>query len=320
MNISVIIPNYNGAELLNTNLPKVIHSLANYKTGFIELIVSDDASNDNSLEILEKLKVKLDKEKNKIKFKIIKSPFKINSGFSANVNRGVKYATGEFIFLLNSDVIPREGFLEPLLENFSDPLVFGVGCMDESIEKQAIVLRGRGRGYWKKGFLVHNKLDVDNKKTFWVSGGSSLFRKEIWNKIGGLNEIYNPFYWEDIDLSYRAQKAGYKVLFESRSRVIHEHEKGTIKSNFKISEIKTIAYRNQFFFVWLNITDLNLLISHFILLPYNLLRAFLRKDKDFTNGFWQALKRFSYAMEERKKNKKVFKLCDKDILKNFINN
>ena len=314
MNVSVIIPNYNGAELLKNNIPQVIKALEDYKDGFVELIVPDDASKDNSLEILKILQKKYKNSKT-FTFKVIESPFKINGGFSANVNRGVSYATGDLLLLLNSDVIPYKNFINFLLPHFKDSNVFAVGCMDESIEEGKIVLRGRGTGAWSKGFVIHKKLDTNGSSTFWVSGGSSIFRKSIWDKIGGLNNIYNPFYWEDIDLSYRAQKAGYKVIFEPKSRVIHEHEKGSIKTSTSASRVTTTAYRNQCFFVWLNITDLNLIFSHLIWLPYHVLIALKNRNKEFLNGFWAALLKLPAVLLERNKNKKLFIVSDEDIFK-----
>jgi len=105
--------------------------------------------------------------------------------------------------------------------------------MDESIEHGKVVLRGRGIGKWQRGFLTHSLGDLNKTDTLWVSCGSGAFRASIYRKIGGLNNIYNPFYWEDIDLSYKAQKAGFKVIFEPKSKVIHEHSKGAIASNYK---------------------------------------------------------------------------------------
>ncbi len=318
MNVSIVIPNYNGESLLKNNIPKVIESISSYKDGFIELIVTDDASRDKSVEVLNTFAEKLNKEKSKIKFKIVKSPFNINSGFSINVNRGVEKATGDLLLLLNSDVIPHKNFIDALLPHFNDEKMFGVGCLDESVEvNNSVVLRGRGKGEWKKGFLIHSKLDVNGKTTFWISGGSSIFRKSIWDKIGGLDNIYSPFYWEDIDLSYRAQKAGYQIVFEPKSRVIHEHEKGTIKSSSMAKKVTTTAYRNQFFFVWLNITDFNLILSHMIWLPYHLLVAIKNKNIEFLTGFWWAVKELPKALNERMKNKKIFIKSDHEILKQY---
>lgn len=306
MNISVVIPNYNGANLLRKNLPKVFGELEDYKSGKIEIIVVDDASKDESILVLEDFKKKY---KN---LKFIEN--KKNLGFSSTINNGVALAKGDIIVLLNTDVYPQKGFIYPLLEHFKDEDVFAVGCMDKSIEGDKVVLRGRGIGSWKRGFLVHKRGEIDKNNTLWVSGGSGAFRKDVWDKLDGLNELYNPFYWEDIDLSYRAQKAGYKVLFERESIVYHEHEKGAIKKTYSPFKIKTIAYRNQFIFVWSNATDFNLRAAHFLFLPYHFAAAIIRFDTAFFLGFFRAFILLPKVIEFNSKSHKQFSLKDREVI------
>jgi GT2 family glycosyltransferase len=301
MDISIIIPNYNGAVLLKNNLPKVLKALSLYKKGKTEIIIVDDFSTDNSLDVI--------KDKNIIVLKNEK-----NLGFSSTINKGVKKAVGEVVILLNTDVYPQENFLEPLLEHFIDEKVFAVGCLDKSIEGEKTVLRGRGLGKWEKGFLVHRRGEVDKTNTLWVSGGSGAFRKSIWDKLGGLNELYNPFYWEDIDLSYRALKSGYKVLFESKSIVIHEHGEGAIIKKYSKKQITTISFRNQFIFSWENATDYNLQAAEFFYLPYHFIKAILRFDLPFFIGFFKALILLPKVIKSSLRNQKLFIKSDKQLL------
>lgn len=312
MDISIVIPNYNGEELLKQNLPKVLESVRDYRDGQIEIIIPDDASQDNSVQIIQEF---IDSFKDThIIGKTIHNIDRAKSGFSNNVNRGAKIATGDILVLLNSDVIPHKGFLDPLLKHFSDGQVFAVGCMDESIEGGKTVLRGRGIGKWERGFLFHNAGALDKTNTLWVSGGSGAFRKNMWDKLGGLNELFNPFYWEDIDLSYRAQKVGWKTLFEKQSIVVHEHSKGVIKTEFKQYNVQKIVYRNQFTFVWANITDFSLFVNHLLWLPYHLLNAMRSGNKAFLVGFWTALVRLPETMKYRHKMKKLFIKTDSEVL------
>ncbi len=301
MNISVVIPNYNGEDLLKKNLPKLIQELNKYKKGKYEIIVVDDASIDNSVTYLQSL----------ANIQFLQNPK--NVGFSKTVNYGVAKASGEIILLLNTDVYPESGFLEPLVANFNDNEVFAVGCMDKSVEKDGYILRGRGIGSWKRGFLVHSRGEVDAKDTLWVSGGSGAFRKSIWDKLGGLDPLFSPFYWEDIDLSYRALKSGYKLIFEPKSVVYHEHEKGVIKKQFKKSYVQSIVYRNMFYFVWTNVTDLNLILSHFIWLPYHFLNTLLKGEYAFYLGLIKAILNIPKVLHYRYNNTKLFSKTDKEV-------
>ena len=270
MKLSVVIPNYNGRDLLLKNLPAVIRHTPN-----AQVIVVDDASEDDSLQILAR------------KFpdvKVIKK--RKNSGFSSSVNLGVAQSAGDLIILFNSDLSPKKNYLKPLLSYFTDPVTFAVGLLQESHEKGGIVLRGRGEAEFKRGFLIHRRGEIDKKDTYWVSGGAGIFRKSLWQSLGGLREIYDPFYWEDIDLSYRAVRAGYKIFFERKSAVIHNQQEGSIRTRYSPSQIKTIAYRNQFLFVWLNLNRPEFLLSHLIFLPCHLLKI---REKEFCLGFLRAL-------------------------------
>lgn len=309
MDVSIIIPNYNGKKLLEKNLPKIIAAVTEYKAEKKEIVITDDASNDESVAFLKNFILE---RKTDIPIRVLENSQ--NKGFSTNANRGVTAAKGEIVVLLNSDVFPEKDFLAPLLSHFNDPDVFGVGCMDKSIENDKIVPRGRGVGKWQRGFLIHQAGSVDKSSTLWASGGSSAFKKEIWEKLGGFDSLYNPFYWEDIDLSYRALKSGFKVVFEPTSIVIHEHEKGAIKSFYRKEKILSIAYRNQFIFVWKNITDVSLVISHVVWLPFHILSSVLRGDIEFFKGFLKALILFPKVFNHRLICKKLFTKSDQEIL------
>lgn len=315
MKISIVIPNYNGQEILKKNLPKVFEAIDVYKNGKKEIIVIDDCSFDNSINVLRQLKPKMESSYPDIIFKLIKNDK--NLGFSSNINRGVKNTKGDILILLNTDVIPQKDFLEPLLKHFSDPNVFAIGCLDKSIENGKIFLRGRGIGFWKRGFFIHSRGEVNKTNTLWINGGSGAFRRSIWEKLGGFDELYNPFYWEDIDLSYRAIKSGYKIVFEPKSIVIHEHEKGVIKKKFSPMQVKTVSYKNQFIFVWKNATDLNLQFLHLFWLPYYLVKAFLGRDLAFFKGFFSAFILLPKIIKCSFEDQKLFVKRDKEVIREF---
>jgi GT2 family glycosyltransferase len=301
MKVSVIIPNYNGKKLLEENLPVIFKTLR-----YCQIIVVDDCSTDGSAEF-----IKCDYPE------VLLIENTENMGFSSSVNRGVKNAIFDLVLLLNSDVRPELGILDNLHTHFKDPKVFAVGCLEKSPEGNKIVDRGRGIGKFSKGFLIHSKGDNNKNNTLWVSGGSGLFNKKIWDKLGGFYEVYKPFYWEDIDLSYRALKSGYKIIFESRSAVYHNHLKGAIKSHHDQNQVNSASYKNQFIFVWLNITDLKYVINHFIYIPYHLFKSLITGNFAFITGFLSAIGQFSTVLKIRRKNRKYWVKCDSDVLSDF---
>lgn len=317
MQISVVIPNYNGEELLKKNLSKVVGvlSAAGKQTKHrLELIIIDDSSTDKSVAFLTSCIDSLGS--NGLSIKLITN--EKNLGFSPTINKAVKKAHGEIIYLLNSDVLPEKDFLEPLLTHFTDTNVFAVGSMDKSVEDGDVVLRGRGIGKWQRGFFVHQRGEVDKTNTLWVNGGSGAYRRATWEKLGGFCELYKPYYYEDIDLSYRAQKAGYKVTFEPKSIVIHEHDIGAIKKTQTERKIKQIAYRNQFLFVWINITDIGFLFEHFVWLPYHFLKSFMQNDMSFLSGFFAAVVLLPQVMMQRIRLKKYHTISDRKIFSGYL--
>lgn len=273
--ISIIIPNFNGKNLLAENLPKVIKNCLN-----CEIIVVDDASSDDSVQYVKK------------KFpdiKIIRN--NKNQGFSKTVNRGVEEANGDLVALVNSDSAPQEDSLTAVIPHFDDPDIFAVGLCDLSHEKGKIVKRGRGGAKFRRGFVEHYAIPIKKGETFWVSGGSGVFDKKKFLELVGFDPVYAPFYWEDIDLSFRAWKQGYKCIFEPTAKVDHFHEKGAIRKSHRPFFIKTVAYRNQFLFVWKNIDNYFLIIQHLLWLPYHFLTRLFSFDFAFHLGLLWAIAR-----------------------------
>lgn len=310
MRIDIIIPNYNGSHLIKKNIPHVLRSLKDFRQASI--IVVDDGSRD---EDKKHLREAIDSFNFSSKIPITLIEHKKNMGFSSAVNTGVKTSRAELVVLLNSDVMPKEDFLYSPIEKFKNtPNLFAIGCMEESIEGEKIVLRGNGIGAWKRGFVMHSKGNTENSHTFWVSGGSGVFKREIYEKLSGMDTLYNPFYWEDIDLSYRAQKSGYLILFDNKSIIEHRHNEGAIKTHFKSHRINTIAYRNQFIFIWKNITDVPFLVSHFLWLPYHVVRALVRGDVPFLKGLIFAAGRLPDIIKHRKKQIEFYKISDRQVL------
>ena len=139
--VSIVIPNWNGVYLLQKHLQNTIDASDGY-----EIIVSDDCSTDGSVDYLKK----------NFPHVIVVSR-KSRQGFAGNVNAGVARSTGDIVILLNTDVEPEKGFLQPLLSHFDDPDVFAVGCLEKSWENGKSILRGRGLAHWYRGFYVHNR-------------------------------------------------------------------------------------------------------------------------------------------------------------------
>lgn len=252
LTVSIVIPNWNGEKRLEKNLPEILKV-----EGVDEIIVVDDASTDKSVEVLRQFP----------QIKIIQK--EQNSGFSSTVNLGVRYAAGDLVLLLNSDAVPEKDCLRYIFDHFENPKVFSVG------------LSAGGNWSWanfKKGYIWHfespNKDESCKKhQTLWVSGGSGIFRKDIWERLGGLDEAFDPFYEEDVDLGYRATKEGYINILDFRAGVRHYHEKGVIKSHYSEKKVANTAERNRLLFIWKNVTSKKMMREHILWLLFRLITS-----------------------------------------------
>lgn len=240
MKISVIITNWNGINLLKKNLENVILKSPEAK----EIILADDASEDDSLQFARELQKK---------YPILKIiNHSKNLGFGEVSNDAVKKSLGDLVVLLNNDINPHSNYIKECLPHFKDKNVFGVGFAELGHENWA-------RIFWKNGYLQHEP-GVDVSKTHisaWISGGSCILRRDIFLRLGGFDKIYAPFYSEDLDLGYRAWKSGYKLLWEPRSVVEHNH--GTTISKFPKRFLDYVKERNRLLTVLRNITDKKML-------------------------------------------------------------
>lgn len=293
MKVSIVIPNWNGVGKIEKNFPAVLKV-----RGVDEVIVVDDASNDSSVELIKKKFPQI---------KLIVNPK--NIGFAAAVNRGVKQASGDLVFLLNNDAFPGENCLIKVLDHFKDPQVFSVGLSTGG---------SWNWGYFKDGFFWHNQAPASQgetlqvHQTLWVSGGSGVFRKNIWEKLGGLDEMFRPFYEEDVDLGYRATKRGYLNIFEPNSHVEHYQEPGVISQSFSKEKISQIAQRNQLIFIWKNITSRKLINQH-----QSALAKMLVASPKYWLIFLRALVKLPEVLRKREVEKKEITLSDEEILNKF---
>ncbi len=297
ISVSIVVPNWNGAHLLKKNLPHVLASAPH-----AEIIIADDASVDDSINFLKETFPG-----------VIRVENKKQQGFSGNVNSGVAAAHGDIVILLNTDVRPEADFLAPLLARFSDPSIAAVGCLEKSHEDDRVIFRGRGIAKWEKGFFIHSRGEVNQLDTAWVSGGSSAYRRSVWNMLNGMDTIYNTFYWEDIDLSYQILKSGFRIGFEPKSIVHHFHEEGKIKTSYTSDQVKRIAYRNQFIFMWKNISDTRVWLDHCLWMPIRLIQALMRHDMNMIRGYAMVLSKFIYVQSSRARAASHWKLHDSDI-------
>lgn len=235
-----------------------------------------------------------------------------NMGFGLTVNKGVTKALYQYIMLLNSDVLLQDTSYTKAFSHFeTDSSLFAVSFAQK--EKDGSIV-GKNRIFWKNGFLQHEKANsLTSGHNGWAEGGACIIDRKKFDEIKGFDPLFSPFYWEDIDLSYRAWKRGYSILFDSRIVVEHHHE-STIGVYFSKHFIKTIAFRNQLICIWKNITSKSLLYSHIPSLFKQILTKSVRGDFSFLSAFLKALFLIVPILKSRKEMQILSRKTDEEIL------
>lgn len=252
---TVVIPNWNGRDLLQKYIPSVVAAMAGHPRN--EILVVDNGSEDGSVEFLREHFPQV---------KVLALPR--NLGFGGGSNAGFRAASNDIVVLLNSDMRVAPDFLEPLLAGFHDETVFAVACQIFFSDPNKVREEtGLTQAWWAQGRLgVRHRLDPEITglyPCFYPGGGSSAFDRRKFLELGGFDHLLRPFYLEDTDLGMEAWKRGWKVYYEPRSHVWHEH-RGTIGRTHSRAYIDTIIQKNFLLFFWKNLHETRKLLVHFL--------------------------------------------------------
>ncbi|WP_149243564.1 glycosyltransferase family 2 protein [Dyadobacter sp. 32] len=252
--ISVVIPNYNGKHLFEKYFEhnfKVLKSLGQD----VQIIVIDDASTDDSVAYLQE----------NYGDKIVLLQKDTNSGFSDTCNIGIEKAENDLIFLLNTDVTVEADYFEKLYKYFDLEDTFGVmgriiGMDDDLIREAARTPKIMGRKI-KSGDFFHVSDRNTLTPTFYLSGAIALMDTKKLKAMNGFNEMFNPYYCEDQELSIRAWRLGWKCYYEHNAVCRHEVSASTKNHNQKRA-IKKIHFRNRYYVHYLHLNDFDLKLWH----------------------------------------------------------
>lgn len=311
--VSIVIPNYNGRELMKRHLPSVIHALATYGCGG-ELIVVDDGSRDGSVGFLKH-------EVPGARLIVHKD----NLGFQAACSTGIRSAEHDCVILLNSDVEVKPDFIKPLVKALSEEDVFAVGCLALNEDRETLGENVK-IPYLSWGRLKFEKLrDMSLAEcsdritgavpTLFATGGFMAMKKSLFFSMGGFDPLFEPFYYEDADLGWRAWKRGYKVLWEPESQVVHCHA-GAILKHHGDRKARLVQERNRLLLIWKNLTSPHLfLFAHLLPLVLRILTKWLVFDLDFYRALFGASKKMARVLEARFKERREARLSDGKIFK-----
>lgn len=304
MKINIVILNYNGRVLLEECLPSIIEASKNSEFR-PKVTVLDNCSNDDSIDFL-------------------RNGFPQVQIYSAKANKVYcsyndffKDSDDDIIVILNSDIKVDINFLDPIVVHFKeDSRVFFVASRMYFFDGKTY------QGDRAKARIHFGVISADTKfkgyenliekPGFTFSAGNAAFDRKKFIELGGYDEIYLPGRYEDVDLCFRAWKAGYKGIYDPESVVYHKGY-ASFKDVYSNKEIQSMVFRNSILFMLKNVTDKMILSKFYFWIFPRLLFFIITCRFYFLAGFWQALTRIPKILK-KKKTLGIFKLSDKQVL------
>ncbi|KUJ84917.1 hypothetical protein AVO43_04575 [Microbulbifer sp. ZGT114] len=210
--VSIVVPVYNQYATTISCLQAVLENTADVD---YEVIIADDCSSDSTTRIADRV----------INARVVRH--KKNQGFLGNCNAAVCQARGEFVLLLNNDTNPQQGWLTALLDTFDQHQ--RVGLVGPKLLFEDGLLQEAGGIIWRDGsgwnYGRGQSADAPEfnyvRDTDYISGACILFRKDVWDRIGGFDEQFRPAYYEDTDLAFEIRKLGLRTIYQPASEVVH---------------------------------------------------------------------------------------------------
>lgn len=211
MKTAVVVPNYNGESLLRDCLDSLRLQTLSHTA-----IVVDNGSSDSSKEIVSSYGES-----------VVLISLNKNYGFTGGVNAGIQYALEndfEAVALLNNDAVAENNWLELLEKHLTGSTGIVTGLIMESdkktIDTAGIALSSWGLPY-PRFYKSPDYQSLNKEFVLGASGGASLYSSEMLREIGLFDDDFFAYY-EDVDLSLRAQFRGWKVFFDPEARVYHK--------------------------------------------------------------------------------------------------
>ncbi|MDD2646660.1 MAG: glycosyltransferase family 2 protein [Patescibacteria group bacterium] len=233
MDLSIIIVNYNQKNLLKQCWQNIIN--AQIKLNF-ELIVVDNNSSDGTRDLLSDIK-----NEPAIKPQIILNA--VNLGFAKAVNQGLKQSIGQYVLVLNPDIIILPGSVEKLHQFIKSHGRCAIAAPkllnpDKTLQFSAYrfpkwympILRRTflGRFGWGKKqidyYLMKDWDHQENREVDWVLGGAMMLNRLAVEQIGGLDERFF-LYFEDVELCRRVKKNNWQVWYVAEAPFYHYHQR-----------------------------------------------------------------------------------------------
>lgn len=302
---SIVIPNYNGEQLLRENLPSVFAAVKQWH-GNAEVIIVDDCSTDGSCQLMKDIFPEA---------RLLVNPQ--NVGFSRTCNVGMASAKYSILLCINTDVEVEADLLSLLAPHFTDPELFAVSpriIVEREGKNQGAVIAAYRRGFVRGGFIgMKDELPV--RENLYAVGACAAYDTRKLQALKGYCELYSPFLFEDADIAYRAWKRGWKSIYEPAATVWHYSNATLGKDKAKLLRNHVIYFRNRFIFHWINLSDPSYVARNAFTILYRLSISFLWFNFTYYKAFWEAVQYWKGIQAVRRTERPHRKFSDAEILR-----
>ena len=230
--VSVIVPVYN-AEKIILRLLKALEKQS-FAEPF-EVIICDDGSKDNTLKVVKEFA-----KKSKLKIRTFANPHR---GPAWQRNFGARKAKGEIIVFTDSDCVPGKNWLREMIKPILNREAVGVQGTYKTLNKESLIARFEGYEIEKRHERMKKQKSIDFIGTF-----SAAYLKDVFLKFNGFDTKFKIASGEDPELSYRIAKAGYRLVFNPKAWVYHEHPssfKKYLKQKFYRAYWRVVMYKKH---------------------------------------------------------------------------
>ncbi len=313
MNVSIVIPTWRGKNLLQTYLPTVLAAADYYcvsRGRQAEVVVVDDAGGDDTSQWLQTTfadrtrVIELDR----------------NRGFSGACQAGFEAARFPVILLLNNDVRLNPDCIAPLVDHFADPGVFAVtgkifNQQGDSFCNGGKLARFR-RGMWSTYENYDLRPGVDPGTALLLSftaiGAFSAFDRLKLLELGGFDPLAAMV--EDVELSYRGWKRGWRILYEPRSIAYHDASQ-TMDRRFSRRSLDRLSRRSRILMHWMLLHDGGMFRRHLSYVLGRFLISWLLLDWSFYWAVFTGVGHLPAIHRKRQATRQSMARSDRDLLR-----
>ena len=294
---SVVIPTHNGIENLKTTIPALLSALKKYKKGNAEVLLMDNASSNSTGAVAKRTWPSL---------RVIRTDN--IKGMPEILNRGVKTTRYPVVLILQDTVKVDPGFALPLLEAISDDDIFAAVPSIRDKARKGMITSISLLKFYGGTMSLHMISDGNFPEPVYIPGIIStacMFRKETFNSLGGFDELFSPFYLEDLDLGYRAWKRGHRVVY-CRNSSVHQIGRNSLEGSLRPENLELLKIKNYLTFMAKNITERGYYTRHWLSVLRKLFLIYLGMDKDKTYlSGWKKMRKSARDISQKRKTEKT---------------